>query len=171
MARNSIKIMAFAAASFAFGGQAVAQNTAVEPTTGSATIAAPITITEGTALVFGSVTRPASGSSTITLDSNTVGCDRTKSGTAVLIAGTTSCATYTVGGQSGQAFNITNDATFSMTRSGGAETLLVTLNKSATTGTVGAGSAAFKVGGAFPVTDTTLAGAYSGTFNVTVTYQ
>lgn len=171
MIRNTIKLAAFAAASLTFAGQAFAQNQAVEATQGTATIAAPIAVTENSALAFGSLTRPSSGNSTVTLDSSTANCARGITGNGVLISSTSSCATYTVTGQSGQAFNIATDATFDMTRASGTETLTVTLNKSATTGTVGAATADFKVGGSFPVTAATVAGAYTGSFNVTVTYQ
>jgi hypothetical protein len=47
----------------------------------------------------------------------------------------------------------------------------VKLAKSEATWTIGKASADFKVGGSFTVDTTTVAGAYTGTFAVTATYQ
>jgi hypothetical protein len=63
-----------------------------------------------------------------------------------------------------------------MTRSGGSETLAVTLTPSGTSGTLSgsagsAGSATFTVGGAFTVASTTVLGNYTGSFNTTVAYN
>jgi len=153
-------------------GPAAAQNSSASTSTnGSATIAAPISLTENTALRFGSLVRPTSNTNTVTLGTASCTPSLTGTGNAALLSSTSGCATYTVTGESGQAFNVASDATFDMTRSGGSETITVTLSKSASTGTVGQASAAFKVGGSFPVSTTTVTGAYSGSFNVTVTYQ
>ncbi|HWH22207.1 MAG TPA: DUF4402 domain-containing protein, partial [Allosphingosinicella sp.] len=162
--------LSIAAAAGLVAAPALAQNTATDSTQGTATIAAPIAIAENSALAFGPVTKPSSGGSTVTINSND-NCNRSVTGNAVLIAGSSGCATYTVTGEAGQAFNIATDTSFTMTRSGGSETLTVTLNKSASTGTIGQASAAFKVGGSFPIDENTIAGAYAGSFNVTVTYQ
>ena len=171
MIRNIIKLAAVVA-SLTFGGQAMAQNSDVENTNASATIAAaPISVTENSALVFGSMMKPTSGSSTVTLDSTTPACDRTISGNGTLVAGSPSCATYSVIGEAAQVFTIVADTSFDMTRSGGSEMLTVTTNKSAATGTIGQATANFKIGGSFPVTTATVAGSYNGNFNVTVTYQ
>jgi hypothetical protein len=151
---------------------ALAQNNSAGTTTnGTATIAAPITLTENSSLRFGSVVRPTSNTNTLTLGTTTCAPALTGTGNAALLSSTSGCATYTVTGETGQAFNIVTDSNFAMTRSGGSETITVTLSKSAATGTVGQASAAFKVGGSFPIDTTTVAGAYSGSFNVTVTYQ
>lgn len=151
---------------------ALAQNnSATVNTTGSTTIAAPITLTQNSTLRFGSLVRPTSNSNTVTLATDTCAPALTGSGNAALISSTAGCATYTVGGESGQAFNVATDNTFDMTRSGGTETITVTLNKSEATGTIGQTSADFKVGGSFVVDTSTVAGAYNGTFAVTATYQ
>ena len=63
-----------------------------------------------------------------------------------------------------------------MTRSGGVETLPVVLSASALSGALSGslgstGAANFSIGGAFPLTSTTVPGDYTGTFNVTVGYN
>ena len=146
-------------------------NSASVTTTGSTTIAAPITLTQNTTLRFGSLVRPTSSSNTVTIGTDTCATALSGGGNAALVSSTSGCATYTVGGESGQAFNITTDPTFAMTRSGGSETITVTLSKSEATGTIGQTSADFKVGGSFTVDSSTVAGAYTGTFAVTATYQ
>jgi hypothetical protein len=151
---------------------AAAQNSTASATTnGTATIAAPIALTENSSLRFGSLVRPTTSSNTVTLGTGSCATALTGAGNAALISSTSGCATYTATGESGQAFNIATDPTFALTRSGGSETITVTLSKSAATGTIGGATAAFKVGGSFPVDTSTVAGAYSGTFNVTATYQ
>jgi spore coat protein U-like protein len=146
-------------------------NSASVTTTGSTTIAAPITLTQNSTLRFGSLVRPTSNSNVVTVDTLNCATALRGSGNASLISSTSGCATYTVGGESGQAFNVATDPTFDMSRSGGSEKITVTLSKSASTGTIGQTSADFKVGGSFPVDSTTVAGAYSGSFTVTATYQ
>ncbi len=106
----------------------------------------------------------------------TTGTRTITGGDGVLLSGTSSRATYTVGGEGAQAFSITVPANFSMTRSGGAETIVVTLTASATSGTLSgalasSGTATFGVGGSMDLTSSTATGAYSGTFNVTVQYN
>lgn len=151
---------------------ALAQNnSATVNTSGSTTIAAPITLTQNSTLRFGSLVRPTADSNTVTLATATCAPALTGSGNAALISSTAGCATYTVGGESGQSFNVATDDTFDMTRSGGSETITVTLAKSEATGTIGQASADFKVGGSFAVDSTTVPGAYTGTFAVTATYQ
>lgn len=140
-------------------------------TNGSTTIVAPITITQRSPLIFGSVVRPTSGITTVTLSPTTCSVALTGAGNgAVLSSSSPACAAYTAGGESGLAFNITTDPTLTMSRSGGGS-LTVNLSSSATTGTIGATDEDFSVGGSFDVDNTTLAGAYSGSFSVTVTYQ
>jgi len=160
-----------AAATFMSAPASAQNNSASTSTAGSATIAAPISLTENSTLRFGSLVRPTSNSNTVTLATASCAPALTGTGNAALLSSTSGCATYSVTGENAQAFNIVTDPTFDMTRSGGTETITVTLSKSASTGTIGQASAAFKVGGSFPLATTTVAGAYSGSFSVTVTYQ
>jgi hypothetical protein len=167
---------AIAAATLA--SSALAQASASQATTATGTIFQPILLAKNTDLSFGTVVRPISGTGTVTIDK--ANGTRTLEGAGALLNtgpnAAAARATYTVTGEGGQAFSITVPATFNMTRTGGSETIQVTLAPTATTGlldgSLGAtGTATFGVGGAIPISNTTASGAYSGTFNVIVAYN
>lgn len=151
---------------------AAQSNTDTKSTTGSVTIQQPISLTKNTDLAFGTLVRPSSGTNTVTLGTATCAPALSGAGNAYLVTGSTyGCATYTVTGEDALGFDVSGDSSFDMTRSGGSETITVTLAPSEASGIIGQASADFKVGGQFDVDSSTVAGAYSGTFNVTVTYQ
>jgi hypothetical protein len=160
----------------AVAGGASAQSSATQSTTGTGTILQPISLTKDSDLAFGLIVRPSSGTNTVTINQTTGARALSGGGNAALVTSTTSRATYTVGGEGASTFSITVPANFNMTRSGGSETLAVTLTPTATSGTLSgsagaSGTATFGVGGAFPLDNTTVTGAYSGTFNTTVAYN
>lgn len=148
--------------------------TATAETTATTTIVRPVTIAKNNDLIFGTIIRPATGSSTVSLSSASDTVSANGAGFAIL--GGTSRAKYTITGEGGQEISIDVPADFSMTRTGGGS-LLVTLasDLGATTslgGSIGSdGTKDLNVGGSFEITDATPTGAYSGTFNVTVAYQ
>ena len=153
-----------------------AQSSATQSTTGTGTILQPLTLTKNSDLAFGSIVRPSSGTNTVAVSETTATRTVSGGGNAALVTSTTSRATYTVDGEGGQAYSITVPANFNMTRVSGSETLTVTLASTATSGTLSgsagaAGSGTFGVGGSFPLATTTVPGAYTGTFNVTVAYN
>ena len=170
---NRIATAAFAAVALTMiAGSAFAQSSATLSTTGTSTIIQPITLTAGTALAFGTLVRPSTGSGTVTID-QTAGTRTVTGGVVGLASSATSRATYTVGGEGGQNFSISVPATFSLT---GPSTIPVTLTPTATSGVLSnaigtAGTASFGVGGNFTISSTTSTGVYSGTFNVTVAYN
>lgn len=146
-------------------------------TTGTTTIIRPVTISKATDLVFGRIVRPTTGTSTITIANNSNSSVESGAGDALVLGGiTTSRATYTINGEGAQVVNVTVPATFDMTGPG---TITVTLlddlpvsNQVTLSNALGAaGSAALNIGGSFDVTDATVTGAYSGTFDVTVAYN
>jgi spore coat protein U-like protein len=156
-----------------------AQASATAPTTSTATIFQPIQLAKNTDLSFGTVVRPITGSGTVAISASD-GQRTPSGGVALLNTGPNapaSRATYTVTGEGGQTFNVNIPANFSMSRTGGSESILVTLNMSVTnpqtlSGTLGnTGSLTFGVGGSIPVASNTQSGAYSGTFNVVVAYN
>jgi hypothetical protein len=157
-------------------GHAHAQSytTATTSATASATILQPITLVKSTDLAFGSMVRPSTGSNVITVSELTGVRSLTGGGDAALGAATNTRATYSVGGDGGATFSVTIPPSVTLVRSGGTETLPVTLASSAGTGTLSAGTtgtANFGVGGSLPLSTTTVPGSYSGTFNVTVGYN
>lgn len=157
---------------------ASAQASSSQVTNSSATIFQPIVLSKNSDLSFGTIVRPSSGSGTVTI-AQADGARTSSGGVALLNTGPNAAAaraSYTVAGEGGQTFAITVPANFNMTRTGGAETIVVTLTATATTGTLSstlgnAGTATFGVGGSIPVANTTASGAYAGTFNVIVAYN
>jgi len=174
--KSFFKGLLIAAAISGLSSPGWAQSSATQSTTGTGTILQPLTLTKNTDLAFGSIVRPSSGTNTVTVNETTAARSLAGGGNAALVTSTTSRATYTVDGEGGSAYSITVPANFNMTRVSGAETLTVTLASTATSGTLSgaagaAGSGTFGVGGSFPLSSTTVTGNYTGTFNVTVTYN
>lgn len=177
--RNLVLGMVGAAAATAMATTASAQASSSQVTNSTATIFQPIQLTKNTDLSFGTIVRPTSGSGSVTI-SSTDGQRTNTGGVALLNSGPNAPsgrATYTVSGEGGQSLNVNIPASFSMTRTGGSETITVTLAMSVTnpqllSGTLGnTGNLTFGVGGSIPVADNTHSGAYTGTFNVVVAYN
>ena len=169
---KAVKIVA-ALAVGAVAGPALAQSSSVT-TNGTTTIIEPVTIAQNSALSFGTIVRPTSGSSTITIGT---GADTVSTtGSAIALGGTTSRARYTLTGEGGQVVSITMPASFNMSKSGATD-LAVTLTRNPAgnatlSGTAGStGTAALDIGGSFPISSTTMTGAYSGSFTVSVAYN
>ncbi len=176
----NIRLLAIAAIAVSgVSSAALAQASSSQTTTSTGTIFQPIVLAKNTDLSFGTVVRPAAGSGTVVIAAADGARSLTGSGALITGPGSQSApgrATYGVTGEGGQAFSITVPANFNMTRSGGAETLAVTLTSTATTGTLSgalgsSGTLAFGVGGSIPIANTTATGAYTGTFQVTVQYN
>jgi hypothetical protein len=146
--------------------------------TGSATanVFRAISISKTADLAFGKIIRPSTGAGTVSLSAAGV---RTVTGTGALAFASPAPtrATFTVGGEGGQAVTVTIPTTFTMTS--GANTLTVTTAStgggaqtlSSTLGNAGSNPTAIAVGGSFPMSSATPTGAYTGTFTVTVQYN
>jgi hypothetical protein len=153
---------------------AFAQSSNSATTTGTTTIIQPVTIAQDNALAFGTLVRPTSGSSTITIGTGSDTVSAT--GSAVVLRGTTSRARYTVTGEGGETVSVTMPATFSLAKTG-APALTVNLARNPSgnltlSNALGAtGTASLDIGGSFSISDTTPTGAYSGTFTVSVAYN
>jgi hypothetical protein len=138
-----------------------------------ATVSRAINLTKNSDLAFGSVTRPWSGTSTVSVNALT-GSRSISGGNGILIPSTTSRASYVVAGEGGQIFSISIPSNFTLSGPG---SLTATTSSSASgtailSGFLGSGgSFSFGVGGSLPVTGTTPVGSYSGRFNVTVQYN
>lgn len=138
----------------------------------------------GGSLNFGSITPGNTGGSvTMAPTSGTDFGTRTAQGTVDLIGTDASCALYTVTGTAGSVYTVTlpsTDDDVTLTGPAGAGTNTMTLNtfsinvdgNAAATGTLNAGGTSnFAVGGKLTVASDQNAGAYAGTFNVTVAYN
>ena len=148
----------------------LAQNAAAD---GAATIIDQFAVTKDSDLLFGTIVLPSSGSNTVTIAASNGSRSLGGAGNAATVGAGNARAAFTVAGDGGQSFSITVPAEFTLERSGGTETIEVTLAGSAaggaTSGTPGnPGTATFGVGGSFLVASTTLPGLYEGSFTVTV---
>ena len=155
---------ALAMASPAFAGSG---NQSTATGTATATIVAPIVLTHPAAasLNFGRFTTGTGGSVTVTAAGvGSVGSDVT------FVPGSTNSADqFTVAGDASRSFSIT---TTGGNVTSGATNLAFTTTASAATASLStSGTARFTVGGTLTVTGTAPAGAYTGTYSATVTYN
>lgn len=153
---------------------AFAQATDSKSTTASITIIRPIVLTKVTDLAFGTVTRPTSGTNTITMSTSS-DTPTTTTANSLVTGSSRSRASYTVSGETGQTVAISLSAsTIQLTRSGGAETLDLTLDLAHSSDTLAGNAFSFGtlyVGGAIDIPSSTVSGAYSGSFTTTVAYN
>lgn len=141
----------------------------------TASVLRGIAVSVANNLNFGSVLRPLSSTGTVSLDTSN---QRTfTNGVIGLAIPTAQAAAYTVSGEGGQLISVSIPPSFTMTRSGGSETLTVTTsNNVASSPTLSnalgkGGTYTFNVGGSFPLDSSAALGAYTGTFTVTVQYN
>ena len=149
---------------------ALAQNAAAD---GAATIIDQFSVTKNTDLLFGTIVLPSSGSNTVTIAPSNGNRSLSGGGNATTVGAGNTRAVFTVAGDGGQNFTVTVPSSFLLERSGGTQTILVSLTGSASGGTTSGtpgnpGTATFGVGGSFPVSATTIPGVYEGNFTVTV---
>lgn len=164
------------ASALAVASPCAAQQTSAQSGEGSSNIFQPIALQKLTDLEFGTVVRPATGQGVVTVDAATGARSLSGSGALLGSGSAATRATFSVGGEGGQAFGITVPATMTMTRTGGSETISVTLSSTDTSGVLtgalgSAGTASFGVGGGMTVTSAAANGAYAGNFQVVVTYN
>jgi len=95
------------------------------------------------------------------------------SGDAALLGGTTTAASFTASGSGSQTYTITLPGSASTLSDGAAHTMTVDSVSSSVggTGTLTAGTQTFTVGGTLHVGANQVAGAYTGSFSVTVAYN
>lgn len=134
----------------------------------------PVSIAKTQDLQFGSVTRPSSGSGSITLTPDGIA---SVTGTNVrrFPSPTATAAQFSVSGEGGQAVTVSVPTTMTLSGSNGS----VTATLSNTGGgaqvlsgaTGSAGSVEVNVGGSIPLTSSTALGTLSGTMTVTVQYN
>jgi hypothetical protein len=178
------KYLAAAAAFAVLGGSTsalAAGNTTSTSATETTTIIRPIASVKNADLAFGTIIRPSSGSGTVTLSAANA---RTLTGTGAfwLVSPASTVASFTISGEGGAAFTLSVDATDTMTNAGaGGGTLTVTTANDAgctsacalsgAFGDIADGTMTFHVGGAFPIASNTATGVYTGTLNITATYN
>lgn len=139
-----------------------AQSSATATGDALANIIQPITIVNDAALNFGDIVADAVGGSVVV---DTAGA--ATSGTLTLLGGE-SAAAFTVTGAAGRTFDVSSDLNTTITEAGGATMTVDTFSFSCDPCTIGD---PLTVGGTLTVGANQTAGAYSGTFDVTVSYQ
>lgn len=141
----------------------------------TATVFRTLTISNGANLSFGRVSRPQSGSGTVSLTAGASAVAVTGIGVAATSSPAPTSATLTATGEGGQVLTIAVPSTFTMSNGGSIVTVTTNaINSGAQTlsGTVGsAGTKLVTIGGSFPLDTTTALGAYSGSFAVTFQYN
>lgn len=162
---NKFKIV-LAAAAIGFIAAPMSANAADATGDATATIVAPLAISKTTDLGYGTVS-PSATAGTVTM---TVGGTRTGDANVELLSTDTgSAALFAVTGEGTSTFSTTVDATVTMNGPSSA-TMSSTLVENAPTALTG-GTAAINVGGVLSVGANQTAGAYTGTFNITVAYN
>ena len=148
---------------------ALAQASATTTASSTTTILSPISLTKVLDLQFGKVVRPSAATPQTVIVSSAGARSLGGTGDAVLMGTTASQAQFTVGGEGGAAITVTVPATFAM------GPLTVTTSGTYPTAIGGAagspGTATVNVGGAFPITNTTATGSFTGTLSVTAAYN
>ena len=140
----------------------------------TAVVDRPIAFSGTTAMEFGTIYNPTSGTSTVTLDPNAATNPVSVTGNAIAVSTPTpQRATYNITGEGGQTFSTTLSA---LNLSNGTDTIPVTLTTSTLPTTLSLapgsqGTATFYVGGHFDITPSTHGHTYTGTYNVTVAYN
>lgn len=143
----------------------------------TATVWRPISFTGTPTLVFGSIVKPGSGSSVVTLNPSLGSSPVSVTGNAVVAGSSAARATYNITGEGGQAISVTPASSFVMNRVGGGTTPLTVTLTSTTLPTLlsaslgSEGTATFYMGGNFTIDTATETGNYSGTYDVTVAYN
>ncbi len=161
-----IKALLAAGAMAAFVAAPFAANADSASATASATVAAPLTISKQADLSFG-VIAPTGAPGTVTI--STAGA-RTSSAVDLLSGGSTSAASFDIAGEGTSSYSITIPATATLTGSG--DDMIATLSDDAPgSPALSGGAATVNIGAELAVGASQAAGAYSGTFSVTVSYN
>ena len=149
-------------AAMAFG--ATSANAATESATARAKILRQVTVTNSTDLQFGTIVTGAAASTVTVSTAGVRSC-----GAGLVCSGTTTAATFAIGGTTGSVTTVSVPAT--VTLNSGANSMTAALNASAATVTMVANAGAFTVGGVLTVGASQADGDYVGSFNATVDYQ
>lgn len=171
--RRALNAALAAAVALGGSGLGVQVHAATTSGTATATVVTPIAISAGDNLRFGSFSTSAAGQ-TVTINAATSA--RSSSG-VVLVTSTTGAATFNVTGEGTLTYAITlpGDGTVNITTgvADAPRTMAVSSFTSdpSGTGALTAGAQTLKVGATITTVASQVAGAYTGTFNVSVDYN
>lgn len=149
---------------------AFAQASDTEPANASANIIAPITLTKTADLVFGDIV-PNTTAGTVVM--NTAGTITGTTGGVTALTSTRGAALFTVAGQAARVYTVTPVGNITISNVAGPNMIInSTFDCGGGACTVGAaGGSAVRVAGTLNVGAAQPAALYTGTFNVTVTYN
>ncbi|HET9571399.1 MAG TPA: DUF4402 domain-containing protein [Bacteroidales bacterium] len=165
---KKLMLSVFVLATIAFSANAAGGNTASGTASADAKLVTAISVTKNVDLQFGEVSISGADGS-VTLTAAAAAAPVSEGGVQHLNNVAQTAAKFTVTGQSGLGFDISlPSATATLTD--GTHNLTVDLTASATTGAIGS-SDVFYVGGKLNVLAASVAGTYSGSFNVNVAYN
>jgi len=158
-------VIAAAIVAFSSTSAFAAGNTSTASGSASATVVTPLTLTHtsGASLNFGKFT---TGAGTVVITA--AGVQSATGAVNIVSGGTPTADAFTVAGDTTRTFAI---STTNSTVVNGSNTITFTTTPSAATGTLSAGAASFTVGGTLTLLGTEPAGAYTGTYSATVTYN
>jgi hypothetical protein len=172
MMKNISKILAITFVAMVFGISAKAQTDATFTATATATIVTPISISNPVALAFGIILPDAAGG-TVAIDATT-GTPTYAGGSTTGITTTATNATFDVTGSADQAYSIELPADGDVVLSGPGADMAVSgfAADLGTSGTLDAtGNQSFQVGATLTIGAAQAAGSYTGSYDVTVTYE
>ncbi len=153
-----------------------AQNTAsVTDAKASATIVTPLTLSvNADGLRFGKIVKSTTADGSVTIEASSSGT-RSLDVVTAIPNDVSGAAKFTVTGDDAQSFSIVKDASITLNGSGNATGKTLSVNTSMSGNASGvsttSGSYVFYVGGKMSVPSDQTAGAYSGEFEVTVSYE
>lgn len=160
---KKVTVLGAVMAAALYAGQAQAANSVSAGA--SVEIAAPIAVTQDTALAFGNV-GPSASAGTVII--SLAGAQSVTGGVTAL-GGTVAAGAFTVTGASAATYSVTVDGSVSLTGTGGSPMTATLTNDGG--GTLTGGTDTFNVGGTLAVGANQGAGSYSGTYTVSVNYQ
>lgn len=159
---KKLSVLGAVMAAVLLSGQAQAANSVSAGAT--VEIAAPIAITQDTALAFGNI-GPSATAGTVTIS---LASAKSVTGGVTDLGGTSAAGAFTVTGASGATYSVTVPASVTLTGAGDDMSASLTNDGG---GTLTGGTDTFNVGGTLSVGANQAAGSYSGTYTVSVNYQ
>lgn len=140
--------------------------------TGNANVLTPLAFTTVTDMEFGDVAGQATGTATVVLGTDGIAIPGT--GATVFTTGATDAAgSFTVSGSGSLAYNITLPLDNVVTLTGGGAPMAVNgfVDSAGGSSALVTGSDTFTVGATLTINGSQTAGAYTGSYDVTVNYQ
>ena len=168
--KTTLKIFTLTVAIFAFSNISFGQSSATANANAGANILKPIAITNTQDLDFGDI---ISQTAEFTVTVTTAGARSASNATAILTA-VGEQATFSVTGQENQTFKVTLPPSVSIITDGGVNSMSIAgfnHDLGTTPKLDGTGKATLNVGAVLTVGAAQAAGAYTGTFDVTVAYE